>query len=126
MFVGSTAQRLMKPTSNIWIGSREIAKKLLKIFFTSAIRFKLLAIWAFSHAVAFALNLSLQIIREDYHIINIVFQVVFVFIFSFVSDRLRGFTLNLNQSINFSGLHPGKLSHLLLLHYQVHVYRKFI
>ena len=48
-----------------------------KIFFsTSALSLTLLALWAFSNAVAFGINLSLQIIREDYHPVNIVFQVV--------------------------------------------------
>ena len=39
--------------------------------------YALFAIWATFHLLAFGVNLCLQIIREDYHPVNIVFQVHF-------------------------------------------------
>ena len=47
----------------------------INLFPTSAPSLTLLAIWAVSNAAAFGMNISLQIIREDYHPVNIVFQV---------------------------------------------------
>ena len=52
------------------------------LFPTSASSLTLLAIWAVSNAAAFGMNISLQIIREDYHPVNIVFQVVYVILVS--------------------------------------------
>ena len=44
-------------------------------FSTSAFCLTLLTIWAVVYGFGTALNISLQIIREDYHPVNIVFQV---------------------------------------------------
>ena len=54
----------------------------INLFPTSAPSLTLLAIWAVSNAAAFGMNISLQIIREDYHPVNIVFQVAICHPFS--------------------------------------------
>ena len=58
-----------------------------KIFSISALSLTLLAIWALSNGVAFGINLSLQIIREDYHPVNIVFQVLLSYLFLTTDHR---------------------------------------
>ena len=54
----------------------------VNLFPTSVPSLTLLAIWAVSNAAAFGMNISLQIIREDYHPVNIVFQVAICHPFS--------------------------------------------
>ena len=110
-----------------------------KIFSISALSLTLLAIWALSNGVAFGINLSLQIIREDYHPVNIVFQVLLSYLFLTTDHRGVYFSrtavpvltkkyiplfdhLRRGQHF-FPGFPPGKLSHLLLLPYQVHLFK---
>ena len=81
-----------------------------KSFSTSALSLTLLAIWAFSNAVAFGINLSLQIIREDYHPVNIVFQVVHPHLLqSAFFSRFSSREAISSASSTLSGAHPGNV-----------------